>query len=181
MERFEYRKTFFLKYSMRAGQTRAGQTRTGSYFGTRAPSDYAYGTIKYKAPPKGELPAGRSRSYSYSDLSRMYSKNTMNDRDGGRGGTNAGTSRSGKWNWDIGNGRGANNETSSDRGSRYRIGRVQTHAVPLNSLLTPQKGSFQRLKDLIWNERAREEQQQRRNGDLIARAAALQDLTKGER
>lgn len=122
------------------------------------------------------MPIGRSRSYSYNDLSKLYSKSAMN---GGAGSTSNG--RGGQRNWVGAIGRPATNGTAFGRGGpQFRIGRVQTHAVPMNLLLTPQKGSFQRLKDLVWSERANELTQQRRNEELIARAAVLQDLTKGQ-
>lgn len=45
--------------------------------------------------------------------------------------------------------------------------------------LTPQKGSFQRLKELVWTERARELQLQRRTEEMAARAAVLKELSNG--
>lgn len=46
--------------------------------------------------------------------------------------------------------------------------------------IAPQRGSFQRLKELVWTERARELQQQRRNEEIAARAAILKDITNGQ-
>lgn len=136
-----------------------------------------YGTINYKVPEKTDLPVGRTRSFNYNDLSRIYSKSEINN--GGRE----------PWNWAAAafgnrnnNNNNNNNGTSSRRRTQFRTGgRVQTQNIPLNSLLTPQKGSFQRLKELIWNERARELAQQRRNEEMIARAAAIKELTNGQR
>lgn len=153
-------------------RVRTGESR---YFGSRLPADYTFGTVKYKVPEKSEVPLSRTRSYNYNDLSRLYTKSAMNNGGGGSG------ARSGQWNWAGAIGRAANNDTASGRGAQFRTGRIMTHTVPMNSLLTPQKGSFQRLKDLVWNERAREVAQQRRNDDLIARAEALKDLTRGQR
>ena len=48
------------------------------------------------------------------------------------------------------------------------------------NMLTPQRGSFQRLKELVWNERAKELQQQRKNEEIAVRAAILKDLTNGQ-
>jgi hypothetical protein len=48
------------------------------------------------------------------------------------------------------------------------------------NLLTPQKGSFQRLKELVWTERAKELQQQRKNEEMAVRAAILKDITNGQ-
>lgn len=48
------------------------------------------------------------------------------------------------------------------------------------SQITPQKGSFQRLKELVWTERARELQQQRKSEEIAARAAILKDITNGQ-
>lgn len=50
-----------------------------------------------------------------------------------------------------------------------------------NFILTPQKGSFQRLKELIWTERARELAQQRKSEEMIARAAVLKEIANGQR
>lgn len=98
---------------------------------------------------------------------------------------NGGSGR-GPYNWAaaaIANRNNNNNDTSSRRRSWFRngSGRVETHNVPLNSILPPQKGSFQRLKELISNERAKELAQQRRNEEIIARAAVLKELTNGQR
>lgn len=49
-----------------------------------------------------------------------------------------------------------------------------------NLILTPQKGSFQRLKELIWTERARQLAQQRKEEEIIARAAILKEIANGE-
>lgn len=142
------------------------------YFGSRSPLQPTYGTINYKAPDKSRLPVGRTRSFNYNDLSRIYSKTEI--QKAGRE----------PYNWAaaaIAN-RNNNNDASSRRRTQFRTGgRVQTHNVPLNSILTPQKGSFQRLKELIWNERSRELAQQRRNEEMIARAAVLKELTNGQR
>lgn len=143
------------------------------YFGSRLPMQPTYGTINYKTPDKMRLPVGRTRSFNYNDLSRIYSKTEIQKP--GRE----------PYNWAaaaIANRNNNNNDTSSRRRTQFRTGgRVQTHNVPLNSILTPQKGSFQRLKELIWNERARELAQQRRNEEMIARAAVLKGLTTGQR
>lgn len=45
--------------------------------------------------------------------------------------------------------------------------------------LTPQKGSFQRLKELVWTERARELAQQRKAEEMAARAAVLKEIANG--
>lgn len=45
--------------------------------------------------------------------------------------------------------------------------------------LTPQKGSFQRLKELVWTERARELAQQRKAEETAARAAVLKEIANG--
>lgn len=46
--------------------------------------------------------------------------------------------------------------------------------------ITPQRGSFQRLKQLVWTERARELEEQRRKEAVAARAAILKDITNGQ-
>ncbi|GAB0088086.1 GATA zinc finger domain-containing protein 4 [Sergentomyia squamirostris] len=44
----------------------------------------------------------------------------------------------------------------------------------------PQRGSFQRLKELVWTQRARELAQQRRTEELAARAAVLKEIANGQ-
>lgn len=46
--------------------------------------------------------------------------------------------------------------------------------------ITPQRGSFQRLKQLVWTERARELEDQRKKEAVAARAAILKDITNGQ-
>lgn len=50
-------------------------------------------------------------------------------------------------------------------------------STPLN--VTPQRGSFMKLKELVWTERARELAHQRRNEEMQARAAVLKELANG--
>lgn len=50
-------------------------------------------------------------------------------------------------------------------------------STPLNA--TPQRGSFMKLKELVWTERARELAHQRRNEEMQARAAVLKELANG--
>ena len=45
--------------------------------------------------------------------------------------------------------------------------------------VTPQRGSFLKLKELVWTERARELAQQRKNEEMQARAAVLKELANG--
>ncbi|XP_031630273.1 uncharacterized protein LOC116345217 [Contarinia nasturtii] len=135
------------------------------YSGWRFPMQPTYGTINYKAPEKVNMQPGRTRSYSYNDLSRLY--------------------KSGRepYNFMRTLGRNNNNnDTSARRRQSTRMGgRVQTHNVPLNSILTPQKGSFNLLKTIMINERSKELEQQRRNEEMIARASVLKELTNGQR
>jgi hypothetical protein len=46
--------------------------------------------------------------------------------------------------------------------------------------IAPQRGSFQRLKQLVWTERARELEEQRKSEAIAARAAILKDITNGQ-
>ncbi|XP_055679300.1 uncharacterized protein LOC129787605 isoform X2 [Lutzomyia longipalpis] len=50
----------------------------------------------------------------------------------------------------------------------------------IQNALTPQRGSFQRLKELVWTQRARELAQQRRAEELAARAAVLKEIANGQ-
>lgn len=45
--------------------------------------------------------------------------------------------------------------------------------------VTPQRGSFMKLKELVWTERARELAHQRRTEEMQARAAVLKELANG--
>jgi hypothetical protein len=49
------------------------------------------------------------------------------------------------------------------------------------NLLTPQRGSFAKLKELVWTERAKELQQQRKSEEMAARAAVLKEITNGQK
>lgn len=64
---------------------------------------------------------------------------------------------------------------------RFAGGASQSPSSSQNFLLTPQKGSFQRLKELIWTERARELAEQRKTEEMIARAAVLKEIANGQR
>lgn len=136
------------------------------YFGERAQLPPTFGTINYKVPLTKNL-LGRTRSFNYNDLSRIYHNGRQ------------------PLNWAaaaFSNRNNNNSDSSSRRRTQFRSGgKVQTHSSPQNSILTPQKGSFQRLKELIWNERAQELAQQRRNEEMIARAAVLKEITMGQR
>lgn len=48
---------------------------------------------------------------------------------------------------------------------------------PMNT--TPQRGRFLELKELVWTERAKELANQRRNEEMLARAAVLKELANG--
>lgn len=49
------------------------------------------------------------------------------------------------------------------------------------NLIAPQRGSFHRLKELVWTERAKELQAQRRAEEIAARLAILKDIANGQR
>lgn len=73
----------------------------------------------------------------------------------------------------------------SNAGSNQNAGAMQAADIfggtgLSSNLLTPQRGSFQRLKELVWTERAKELQQQRKNEEMVARAARLKELTNGQ-
>lgn len=63
---------------------------------------------------------------------------------------------------------------------------IAQHAIfgstgnPAPNQIAPQRGSFQRLKQLVWTERARELEEQRKNEAIAARAAILKDITNGQ-
>lgn len=58
--------------------------------------------------------------------------------------------------------------------------RTAIFATPGLNQIAPQRGSFQRLKELVWTERAKELQQQRKNEEMAVRAAILKDITNGQ-
>lgn len=128
----------------------------------------------HKEPSKQfrEAPVGRPRSYK--DISRHYSNGVS---------THArlwGTSEMSAPR--LGGGGGAQQPSLKQR-SRFRTvgGASQSPSAGQNFLLTPQKGSFQRLKELIWTERARELAEQRKAEEMIARAAVLKEIANGQR
>lgn len=55
-----------------------------------------------------------------------------------------------------------------------------SNPTPNSNLISPQRGSFQRLKQLVWTERARELEEQRKKESVAARAAILKDITNGQ-
>lgn len=57
------------------------------------------------------------------------------------------------------------------------VARMSGGGASLN--VTPQRGSFSKLKELVWNERARELAHQRRSEEMAARAAVLKELANG--
>lgn len=98
---------------------------------------------------------------------------------GGTTGTNAGSSGNinnimNSVSGTGGGGGGGSGSTSS--------GSVNTNVGGTNvNSLTPHYGSFQKLKELIWTERARELAQQRKAEEMAARAAVLKEIANGVR
>lgn len=74
-------------------------------------------------------------------------------------------------------GAGSSNNAAAMGAAAITFGNTGINA---NNILTPQRGSFQRLKELVWTERAKELQQQRKNEEMAVRAAILKDLTNGQ-
>lgn len=58
------------------------------------------------------------------------------------------------------------------------VARMSGGSAPQQSA-TPQRGSFMKLKELVWTERARELAHQRRTEEMAARAAVLKELANG--
>lgn len=142
-----------------------------------------YGRVVHKEPikPFREVPVGRTRSYNYKDISRLYGKteNTHNRPWAGAAAVSA-TSAIGN----TGSGTAIGTQSQSPRRRiqfRFAGGMASNSMNGQNALLTPQKGSFQRLKELIWTERARELAQQRKTEEMIARAAVLKEIANGQR
>lgn len=140
-----------------------------------------FGRVIHREPikPFQEIPIGRTRSYNYKDISRLYGKNE-NTRNRPWAGAAAMSASIGSSNLGMPTG---SQSQSSRRRIQFRFGGGMSGS-PINgqnSLLTPQKGSFQRLKELIWTERARELAQQRKAEEMIARAAVLKEIANGQR
>lgn len=75
---------------------------------------------------------------------------------------------------------GAESRQSSSQYDQPRRAQFRFSGAPVNhNALTPQKGSFQRLKELVWTERARELAQQRKAEEMAARAAVLKEIANG--
>ncbi|XP_053968069.1 probable cyclin-dependent serine/threonine-protein kinase DDB_G0292550 [Anastrepha ludens] len=79
---------------------------------------------------------------------------------------------------------GSNSSSGSRRPSKYRYvganGLAVNGAIGSNTSPVNVQGSFQRLKELIWTERAKELTQQRRAEELSARAAVLKEIANGQ-
>lgn len=124
-----------------------------------------------------EIPVGHARTYIYKDISRLYGKgeNSRNRPWVGAAAISAASAGS-----PLGSG---SSQSSPRRRIQFRIagGMAPNPMNGQNALLTPQKGSFQRLKELIWTERARELAQQRKSEEMIARAAVLKEIANGQR
>lgn len=79
-------------------------------------------------------------------------------------------------------------KTSPEQPSRYRMssnrmagGGGGVMLPPARNTITPQRGSFHRLKALVWTERARELQAQRKAEEIAARMAVLKNIANGQR
>jgi hypothetical protein len=78
----------------------------------------------------------------------------------------------------FGNGGSGNSITGSPNAAQHAIFGSTSGLGP--NQIAPQRGSFQRLKQLVWTERARELEEQRKNEAIAARAAILKDITNGQ-
>lgn len=77
-----------------------------------------------------------------------------------------------------GNGGSGNSISGSPNVAQHAIFGSATGLGP--NQIAPQRGSFQRLKQLVWTERARELEEQRKTEAIAARAAILKDITNGQ-
>lgn len=139
-----------------------------------------YGRVVHKEPSLKQRPAslGRTRSYNYKDISRYF---------------NNGDNNLHAWSNVQSNMESPQAQPPRRRVMQFRFGGSSSTAnggsnknpvgspVGQNLLLIPQKGSFQRLKELIWTERARQLTQQRKAEEMIVRAAVLKEIANGER
>lgn len=66
------------------------------------------------------------------------------------------------------------------RRSSNRMGGVGVYVPAKSNTVVPQRGSFHKLKEIIWTERAKELQAQRRTEELAARMAILKNLANGD-
>ncbi|XP_067614486.1 uncharacterized protein [Eurosta solidaginis] len=83
------------------------------------------------------------------------------------------------------NGYGSRNMNGFHRPSKYRYegtnGSTANEGNEAISNLFKVHGSFQRLKELIWTERAKELKQQRKSEELAVRASVLKEIASGRR
>lgn len=141
-----------------------------------------FGRIVHKEPiqPFREVPVGRTRSYNYKDISRLYGKSENTHIRPWAGAAAISASSAGG---NLGSAVPGTQSQSPRRRIQFRFaGGIGPNSMNgQNAILTPQKGSFQRLKELIWTERARELAQQRKTEEMIARAAVLKEIANGQR
>lgn len=78
----------------------------------------------------------------------------------------------------FGNGGSGNSISGSPNVAQHAIFGSTTGLGP--NQIAPQRGSFNRLKQLVWTERARELEEQRKSEAIAARAAILKDITNGQ-
>lgn len=73
-----------------------------------------------------------------------------------------------------------NNVQPRRRGHHFKIGSSGGGSSSQPNMIPAQRGSFNRLKELIGTERAKELAQQRMQEEIAARAAVLKEITNGE-
>lgn len=73
-----------------------------------------------------------------------------------------------------------NNQQPRRRGHHFKIGSGTGGSSGQPNMIPAQRGSFNRLKELIGTERAKELAQQRMQEEIAARAAVLKEITNGE-
>ncbi|CRL05677.1 CLUMA_CG018708, isoform A [Clunio marinus] len=165
-------------------------TTTRSMGGRRISSRYrdgtprpVYGRVVHKQPPQLQsLPIGgryydippsldRARP-SYDDI-RPFENGLLGNQQ-----QQAQQNRRNRPKVRFGNGGSGNSISGSPNVAQHAIF-GSTTGLGANQI-APQRGSFQRLKQLVWTERARELEEQRKNEAIAARAAILKDITNGQ-
>ena len=152
--------------------------RVGSIAKYRDPPP-VFGRVLHNEPikPHKDAKKGRARSYGYKDVSGNYDGNGNRQRAWtiAQSGMREQPARRRMQFRFSGGGK-----TSARHGSGDKPNSLLAATIG-QKLLSPQKGSFQKLKELVWTERARELTRQRKTEEMIARAAVIKEITNGQR
>lgn len=123
---------------------------------------HVFGRVLHKEPALRLRDIGNDRSRTFNDIARLYSPSVYQQQLP-----------------QIPTLSGQQQMAPRRYVSQARFGGGGGSGGSMMNALTPQKGSFQRLKELVWTERARELQMQRKAEEMSARAEALKEISNG--